>query len=87
MKNTTDIQDALRLMLDDRDLSMYDLADDLGVTQATVSRWTTGVAKKIRAEHWAKLSPMLEPYLSREGLDLSHFTTAELFAELQRRIK
>jgi DNA-binding Xre family transcriptional regulator len=87
VKNSVDIQEALRLMMDDKDLSMYDLAESLGVTQATVSRWTTGVAKKIRAEHWANLSPMLEPYLTREGLDLSSFTTAELFAELQRRIK
>lgn len=87
MKNSVDIQEALRLMMDDKGISMYELADALGVTQATVSRWTTGVAKKIRAEHWAVLSPRLEPYLAREGLDLSSFTTAELFAELQRRIK
>jgi len=39
------------------------LSEKLGIAESTVIRWLNGTSKTIRNYHWAKLEPLIRPYL------------------------
>lgn len=63
MKIRKDIQDAIQNYLIEHNKTGQDLADDLGTTQGTVSRWLTGATKTIKPAHWVVLAPLIKDFL------------------------
>lgn len=58
-------QDLVRLALREARVNQAELADELGVTQGTVSRWLSGKAKP-EVQHWLSV----RQFLSRHGVDI-----------------
>jgi len=85
MKNSKEVQQAIRSLLDTRGWVTIELAQRLGLNQSTVSRWASGAAQSIRPEHWSKLSPLIADYLVQPPVSLSEYSTDDIIAELRRR--
>jgi SOS-response transcriptional repressor LexA len=66
---TTEIRAAIRQYMEDQGLSGRPMADRVGVSNSTVQRWINTAGHKsdtISARHWAKLQPLIAPYLSEQ---------------------
>lgn len=68
MQNTKPIQQAIEDYLADQGLTAEALGPRLGVSSSTSIRWASGKSRTIRAAHWKKLKPLLQPYLSNDAL-------------------
>lgn len=63
MKNSKDIQEAIKAYLASTGRNSVDLAIFMEVSQASTSRWITGEAKSIKNSHWIKLEPLIRPHI------------------------
>lgn len=64
MDNTEDIRRALKAYMADQGLTAAGLGPQVGVSPSASIRWVNGKCKEIRPSHWAKLKPLLAPYLA-----------------------
>lgn len=67
------LSDRIKLVLKEHNLSQYDLAKRMGVSQATVAFWCTGRTKNLRGDYAAKLSKLFgyDPGWLANGVGLS----------------
>lgn len=47
------------------------VAENIGVKEASISRIFSGIAKEVRPATWAKMKPLIAPYLSPEALQMA----------------
>lgn len=69
MEITDDVKSAIWAYLVNEESSTYALGSEIGVAHTTISRWIHGDTRSIRNAIWARLHPLIQPYLEAEDRD------------------
>lgn len=65
---TNSIRDAIWSYYKSSGNTQLEIARLIGISDPSFNAWLNGKAKKIRPQHWAKILPLIEPFLDKKSL-------------------